>query len=224
MDLAGLRNLGTIADRRVVNKQVKNRPLIEEFARRHGLLWHKTGGDGSREAWRSWLVEGYKLWRTMALYTGLRTAVTSESTDRTEPLRAFMRAERDLGNAFGSMPENDEELLEHVSILIAEQISKGLEGCTPTLLAASSLERGKGKKEGPAADFRSSINPSNLVAVAYNELVALIESKAWFKECVGCGELFRMKPGFRKTRDYCEERCYDTTRKREKRAIKRSLT
>ncbi len=119
------------------------------------------------------------------------------------------------------MPEKDEELLEYASILLAKQITEGLEGCTPTILAACSLVRG-GEKVGPAGDFRSSINPSNLVAVAYNNLVTLIESKAWFKECVGCGELFRMKPEFHTDRTYCDDACYDRTRKRKQRAKERS--
>lgn len=218
MDLAGLRNLGAIVGGRILNSHIKNQPLAEEFARWHGLLWHQMGGDDSRETWQSWLVAGYKLSRTIGLYMKLKEAIDMEST---ESLRSFLRATRDTRNASGRIPDGDRDILEHVSGEIATLVSKGLEGCSPTIIAASSLERGNGKKEGPAGDFRSSIDPSNLVAVAYYELVAQIESKAWFKQCIGCGELFRMKPGFHRDRAYCEDACYERTRKSEERAKKR---
>jgi hypothetical protein len=81
--------------------------------------------------------------------------------------------------------------------------------------------RDGGRKEGPAGDFRTSINPSNLVAVAYYELVTQIESNAWFKECVGCGLHFRLDPRIHhRNRAYCTDACYERTRKRKERAKK----
>lgn len=220
MDLAGLRNLGTVANRRVLNKRPTNPSLVRDFAWRHGLLWHQGGDDESRETWMSWLVAGYYLSLTISLYEKLREALATGSVDY---LKSFLRTTRDTGNAFGAMPEDDEKLLEHASVLIADRVTKGLEGCTLTIVAACSLERGNGKKEGPPGDFRSSINPSSLVAVAYHELAVLIESKAWFKECVGCGELFRLVPRVHhRDRTYCDDTCYDRTRKREERTRKRS--
>ena len=224
MDLAELRNLGVIVNGRILNKRMKNPLLAKDFVRRHGLLWHRPeeGSDECRESWQSWLVAGYKLSLTIGLYAGLKEAITTDSTDRTKPLRATLRITRDLGNAFGAMPEKDEDLLEHVSILLAKRITEGLEGCTPTILAACSLVR-SGEKVGSAGDFRSSINPSNLVAVAYNELVTLIESKAWFKECVGCEKKFRLNLDIHhRDKSYCEDACYERTRKRKQRAEKRA--
>jgi hypothetical protein len=222
MDLAELRLLGSIVNERIVNKRVSNRAVAKDFARRHGLLWHRSQRDGGdcQESWQSWLVEGYELSLTIALYEGLREAIATESTKK---LRAFLRNTRDVGNAYGTIPADEEALLEHVSILLAEQITKGLEGCSPTLLAACSLERAPGEKEGPPGDFRASINPSNLVAVGYNELVALIEMKAEFRECKGCGRFWRFNPDIHhRNRRFCEGACYDRTRKREDRAKKRS--
>jgi len=223
IDLAELRKLGIVANRRILNKRVRNPSLAKDFARRHGLIWHQPeeGGD-CRETWQSWLVAGYELSLTIALYAELREAIT---TGPVEPLRSFLRTTRDTGNAFGAIPEDNQELLEHVSILLAERITKGLIDCSPTILAACSLEREGGMKEGPAGDFRASINPSSLLAVAYNELAALIESKAWFKECAGCGKLFRLDPNIHhRDRAYCEDACYDRTRKREQRARRRTST
>jgi hypothetical protein len=84
------------------------------------------------------------------------------------------------------------------------------------------LERAPGQKEGPPGDFRASINPSNLLAVAYNELVTLIEMKAEFRECIGCRKYYRFDPDIHhRDRRYCEEACYERTRKRDERAKKR---
>jgi hypothetical protein len=222
MDLAELRLLGSIVNQRNVNKQVRNSGLAKAFARRHGLLWHnpQKDGDECEESWQSWLVAGYELSLTIALYARLREAITTGSTQK---LRASLQNTRDVGNAYGSIPADDEALLVHVSILLAERITKGLEGCSPVLLAACSLERPSGRSEGPPGDFRASINPSNLLAVAYNELVTLIETKAEFRECVGCGKYYRFDPTIHhRDRRYCEEACYERTRKSKERARKRS--
>src|SRR5215204_2824155 len=228
MDLAELRLLGSIADNRILNKRMKNPALARDFVRRHGLIWHRPqrDGDDCQESWHSWLLEGYKLSLTIALYARLREVITADSRERVRVslnnLRATLRNIRDVRNAEGRIPEDDHELLEDVSILIAQQITEGLEGCTPTILAACSLERG-GAKVGPAGDFRSRINPSDLLAVAYNELVTLIEVKAEFRECVGCGRFWRFNPDIHhRNRRYCEDACYERTRKREDRAKKRS--
>lgn len=223
MDLAELRLLGSIVNERIVNKRVRKPALAIDFARRHGLLWHRPqrDGDDCQESWRSWLVAGYKLSLTVALYARLREAIITEST---ENLKASLQNTRDVGNAYGVIPADDATLLEHVSILLAERITEGLEGCSPTLLAACSLESAPGVKEGPPGDFRASINPSNLVAVAYNELVTLMEMKVEFRECIACGKFWRFNPDIHHSnRRYCEDACYERTRKAEVRAKKRSL-
>ena len=222
MDLAELRLLGSIVNQRIVNKRVRNPALAKDFARWHGLLWHQPQRDSGdcQESWQSWLVAGYELSLTIALYERLREAIT---TDSTVNLRAFLQNTRDVGNAYGSMPADDETLLEHVSILLAERVTEGLEGCSTTLLAACDLERAPGEKEGPPGDFRASINPSNLLAVAYYELVALIEMKAEFRECIGCRKFYRFDPDVHhRDRRYCEEACYERTRKANERAKKHS--
>jgi hypothetical protein len=222
MDLAELRLLGSIVNQRIVNKRVRKPALAIAFAWRHGLLSHQPQRDRGdcQESWQSWLVAGYKLSLTIALYARLREAIATESTAN---LRASLQSTRDVGNASRTIPADDQALLEHASILLAERITEGLEGCSPTLLAACSLERTPGEKEGPPGDFRASINPSNLVAVAYSELVTLIEMKAEFRECIGCGKFFRLNPDIHhRDRRYCEDACYERTRKSEARAKKRS--
>lgn len=223
IDMAKLHSLGSIVNRRVINKRPMNRRYAEDFAQRHGLLWHQPNEDSGscRESWRSWLLTGHELSVSIALYTKLSEAMATGSVESLESLKSFLRGYRDLGNAFGSMPEPDEKLLEHISILLADRVTKGLEGCTPTIIAACSLKRG-GKKAGPAGEFFACIRPSNLVTVAYNEFVTLVESKALFRECPGCGNFWRWKPGVHhRDRAYCEDPgCYDRTRKRKQRAKK----
>ncbi len=94
-----------------------------------------------------------------------------------------------------------------------------------TLVAACSSPGGSGEKKVPPELFRSSINPSNLPAVAYYTLSSMIEEKAQFKECVGCGELFRVNLKVQHSdRNYCDDACYDRTCKRKQRAKKRKST
>ena len=157
---------------------------------------------------------------TIKLYVELRKAMT---TDSTEDLESYLREVRDDGVFWGTWGIMSKiSLLEGASITIAERISRGLEGCAPTVVAACSLPGGSGEKKTPPGVFRSSINPSNLLAVAYYTLSSMIEEKAQFKECVGCGELFRLDLKLHHSdRTYCDEACYDRTRKREQRAKKR---
>ena len=216
LDLAGLCRLGITQDGRIADTR-----YALDFAKRHGLLWHspKNGEASCRESLKDWLSEGHSLTINLIMYMDLREAIVTHSTDR---LRARLRTWRDHNLFWGAMPEDDEELLEGISVRLAERINKGLEGCSPTIIAACSLVRKGGKKEGPLGDFRSGINPSNLVAVAYYELVAQVESKAWFKECVGCGMLFRLDPSIHhRDKAYCTDACYERTRKRRQRARNR---
>ena len=54
--------------------------------------------------------------------------------------------------------------------------------------------------------------------MAYNELVTLIEMKAEFRECIGCGKFYRFNPEiYHRNRRYCEDACYERTRKSEAR-------
>lgn len=216
MDLAGLCRMGLTDDGHIADAR-----HALDFARRHGLLWHRptSGGVCCRESMESWLVEGVNLTESITLHLYLREAIATSSTER---LRARLRKWRDGTTFWGAMPEEDEELLEGISVRLAEQISRGLEGCSPTILAACGLARDGGPKEGPAGVFRTSIRPTNLVAVAYYELALQIESKASFKECRGCDMLFRLDPRIHhRDRAYCTDACYERTRKRKERARKR---
>lgn len=159
-----------------------------------------------------------QLYRTVGReYVELRKAMT---TDSTEDLESHLRGVRDDGVLWGSWGSMSKiSLCEGASSMIAQRICRGLEGCVSTVVAACSLPRGSGEKKIPPGVFRSSINPSNHLAVAYYTLSSMIEEKAQFKECVGCGELFRLDLKVQHSdRTYCDYACYDRTRKRKQRA------
>lgn len=209
LDLAGLRNMGSLAD----PSQLNPGPALA-FARRHGLLWHGPEqleeGD-CRESLASWFFESEELAISIALYMSVRECVGAGST---KPLRQYLQLQRDLGVFWGIMPKDSEELLKGMSIILAERVNNGMKGCQQTFLAACGLMR-DGAEVGPAGDFRYSVDPANLVAAAYHEFAALMVTKARFKGCPGCGQVFRAEHG---NRTYCSEGCSDRTRKRRQRA------
>jgi hypothetical protein len=164
------------------------------FVRRHGLLWHgpnEVDKGECRESLRDWSIEGLELHITILLYVALNEGIDAHSG---EPVRRFLRSLRDIGVVWGRLPDDEGECLESASIHLAERITRVLEGCNQTFVAACSLVR-DGKKVGPAGDFRFSIDPPNLVGAAYNELASLIVTRAEFRECVGCGRLFQPDHG-----------------------------
>jgi ribosomal protein S27AE len=112
------------------------------------------------------------------------------------------------------MPQDPEELLNGLSIILAERINNGMAGCQQTFLAACGLER-DGVRVGPPGDFRYSVDATSLLAAAYSQLASLIVTKARFKGCPGCGQVFRAEHG---NRMYCTSTCSDRARKRKQRA------
>jgi ribosomal protein S27AE len=114
------------------------------------------------------------------------------------------------------MPSELEKPQEGMSILLGERINAGLQGSKQTFVAACSLNR-DGEKVGKAGDYRYSVDPSNLVAAAYYEFASLVVTKRRFRYCAGCGHYFVAHHG---NRIYCDERCWERTRKRKQRARK----
>jgi hypothetical protein len=209
LDVAGLRNIGTLADPERLDPQ----PALA-FVRRHGLLWHgpeQLASGECREPLRSLYFEGEELTLSIGLYMLLRESLNTSSA---QPLKQYLWLLRDMRVFFGAMPQDSEELLRGISIKLAERISSGMEGCQQTFLAACSLERG-GVEVGPPGDFLWGVDPPNLVAAAYNQFASLIVTKARFKGCPGCGLFFRAEHG---NQIYCSSSCSDRARKRKQRA------
>jgi len=187
---------------------------VLRFVRRHGLLWHGPRDLESgecREYLRDWRLHVGNLWLTTRLYLSLRVA---QEAGTAKPLRAFLRGLRAMDLFYALIPDNDQECLETVSVLIAERTSSGMEGCNWTLIAECTLAR-EGVQEGDAGDFAFGDDPQNLVAAAYAQLAEVMANKIPFRECEGCGKLFPPKHG---SQTYCDSRCNARVRKARQRA------
>ena len=105
LDVAGLRNIGTLAD----PERLDPRPALA-FVRRHGLLWHgpeQLASGECREPLRSLYLEGEELTLSTALYMLLRESLNTSST---QPLKQYLWLLRDMGVFFGSMLMYSENL------------------------------------------------------------------------------------------------------------------
>jgi ribosomal protein S27AE len=183
--------------------------------RRHGLLWHgpeQLASSECREPLRSLYFEGEELTLSIALYMILRESLNASSA---QALREYLKLMRDLRIFFGVMPQDPEELPRGISIMLAARVNKGMAGCKQTFLAACSLDR-DGVEVRPPGDSRYSVDPPSLVAAAYNQFASLTVTKARFKDCPGCGQVFRAEHG---NRTYCgSSTCSGRARKRKQRA------
>ena len=91
------------------------------------------------------------------------------------------------------------------SVLLAEVVSRKLEGCTLSIASSVQLDvtpNGHGT-------FLLSQRPPNLVAAAYVHLTQAMVSRASTQECPGCGWMFIPESGKQK---YCTKSCANTNR------------
>lgn len=188
------------------------------FAEEHGLLWHGPNQDGSterRESLAEWFIAGAELQISVALCISLRQSLKEGSA---ELVRRYLRASRDVG-FFRRLvfPDDDDALLEFASIQLSERITRGMERCTPTLLAGCSLISGEGEKVGRAGDFFFGNDPGSLVGAANYALASLISRKEAFLNCEGCGRMFRPEHGSQR---FCCPACNERHRKRRQRELK----
>jgi predicted nucleic acid-binding Zn ribbon protein len=188
------------------------------FVYRHGLLWHGPDHVVSgecREALTEWRVAVRHLWVTIGFYLTLNVAWEAGSA---KPVRKYLQRLRDpdIDLFYARLPDNDRQVLEIASTLLAERITRGMEGCNWTFVAACSLRR-ESVQEGGPMDFLFGEDPSDLVAAAYAQLASLIANKVPLSECEGCGKTFIPKHGRKR---YCTKRCSDRVRKARQRAKK----
>lgn len=218
LDLANLANIGELVKgTKTFDFRLTEPERALEFAETHGLLWHgpKQVGTGElRESLRDWFVAGLELSVTMTTYS-LISQSQEEGSEKgsAEPVRRYLRTLRDEGFLKRiSLSDDDNELLEYVSIQLAERITRGMAECTPTFIAACGLLK-DGTKVGEAVDFVFGNDPGSLVGAANYQLARLASRKKPVRWCEECGEmLVPIDP-----RQRYHRKCGNRKRKREER-------
>ena len=101
--------------------------------------------------------------------------------------------------------EEDDDLIEFSSLLLAETISWRLKGCD--LGISSSL--GLDVQPREPLTFLLTQNPPDLLTAAYAQLAMAMVNRAPMQECLGCGKMFIPESGKQK---YCTPSCASTNR------------
>jgi len=203
-DLAGLAEF--------LDSRSKGERLAVAFARRHGLLWHgpdKVGTGECREQLREWLHAAINIRVTALLYVRLVDSIESGSV---RPLRDLQKElEWDWTTAFKDKPTTDLEYLSYASVVVAQMVNEGLDGCSHMIAAACAImdPEGQGAPLGEPGVFMLDVRPRTLEAAAYVHFSQQIEHQTPLSECPGCGRPFL--PKSRKQR-YCSESCASTAR------------
>jgi hypothetical protein len=224
LDLGNLGNLGKFVG---VDKpgarmddaiQVMDTGRALDFVERHGLLWHgpkQVRRDEVRESLKDWFWAGLYFSFSAMMYLTLRRSLEGGTA---KPARDYLWTLRDA--EFFKLikwPDSDDELLEFVSVQLAESITRGMDTCTPTVSAACGLLE-DGKKVGGAGDFRFGNESDTLEGAAYYQLALLVSRKERVEECGVCGELFVPKD----PRQMEHKTCGNRKRQRESRKRRKS--
>lgn len=165
------------------------------FVRRYGLLWHgpdKLGSGECRESLGDWWSAAEGLSALLAMSTALGEAMRDRSAD---PVRRFFAR---IGGLPFDLP-TDEAYLMAATTIAARLINQGLQ------------EGRWGMATAQPGELQLAYYPTNLVDAAYANIGALVATKAAFKECPGCGRIFKPKSG---KQEYHEPRCATRTRQR----------
>ena len=171
------------------------------FVRRYGLLRHGaedlSSGKFSEPLAEVW-AEARVFAEFLELYVKLRDSVRTGSS---EPLRT---AKIDFSRYFGHKAADGETLMAQAGVFLAEQVTEALEGCTHGVVPAA-----LGVSSSNPDRFLLSINPPNLLSLAYVRFAQVIVDRAPMVECPGCGGTFIPESGKQK---YCTKSCASTSR------------
>jgi hypothetical protein len=103
------------------------------------------------------------------------------------------------------MDAGDQELMDDVSVNLAEVISGKLQNCRMGLSSSVDLDT---DPKGPGI-FLILSSPPDLLSAAYVHLAQFMADRAPMEECQGCGRIFIPHSGKQK---YCSKSCASTTR------------
>jgi hypothetical protein len=177
---------------------------ISSFVRKNGLLWHgaeELGSGECRESLEDWRYEALVMTLVLELWSDLRKSIRQDSAD---PLRRTLKKYQDI---FEEAPicAGDQELMDEVSINLAEVISTKLQNCGMGLSSSVDLDTGP---QGPGI-FLILSSPPDLLSAAYVHLAQFMANRAPIEECQGCGRVFIPLSGKQK---YCRKSCASTAR------------
>jgi hypothetical protein len=137
----------------------------------------------------------------LRLWSDLSESIRQDSAD---PLRrTFERYPAFLEDA--PIDAGDQDLMEEVSLFLAELISDKLQNCRMGLTSSVGLDT---DPKGPG-NFLILDSPPDLLSAAYVHLAYFMAGKAPMEECQGCGRVFIPLSGKQK---YCTPTCASTTR------------
>jgi hypothetical protein len=152
------------------------------FVRRYGLLWHgpdKLGSGECRESLGNWWLAAEPLFSMLSMSIALGEAMREGSA---APVQQFFAR-------IGGLPVDfptDEAYLMAATVIAARLINQGLQDGRWGMVTA-----------GPG-ELQLAYYPTNLIDAAYANIAALVATKAEFKECAGCGRIFKPKSGKQK--------------------------
>lgn len=161
----------------------------------------EVGSGECRESLENWRHEALWMTFTLELLTDLRKSIRQDSAD---PLR---RTLEEYAEVFEESPVDvgDQELMDDVSLFLAELISTKLQDCRMGLTSSVDLNT---DVRGPGIFFLLN-KPPDLLSAAYVHLAQFMANRAPMEECPGCGRVFIPRSGKQK---YCRKSCASTTR------------
>jgi hypothetical protein len=177
---------------------------ISSFVRRNGLLWHgaeEVGSGECRESLEDWRYEALVLTLTLELLTDLRKSIRQDSA---APLRRTLVKYADVFKE-APMDAGDQDLMDDVSVSLAELISTKLQNCRMGLTSSVDLDT---DPQGPGI-FLILNSPPDLLSATYVHLAQFMANRVPMEECVGCGRVFIPRSGKQK---YCQPSCANLTR------------
>jgi hypothetical protein len=139
----------------------------------------------------------------LRLWSDLSESIRQGSAD---PLRRTLEAYSDIFIFEGApMDAGDQDLMDDVSVQLAEVISDKLQNCRMGLTSSVDLDT---DLKGPGI-FLILSSPPDLLSAAYVHLAQFMADRAPMEECQGCGRVFIPRSGKQK---YCQPNCATTTR------------
>jgi len=138
---------------------------------------------------------------TLELLTDLRKSIRQDNAD---PLRRLLNTYADIIDE-APIDAGDQDLMDDVSINLAEVISEKLQNCRMGLTSSVDLDT---DPKGPGI-FLILSSPPDLLSAAYVHLAQFMADRAPMEERPGCGRVFIPRSGKQK---YCNKTCAGTTR------------